>query len=99
MAMPKLQEIHAKYQNKPVIIYGVNTWERGDEAAFMKKHKYTFPLLLSGDKVAMAYGVRGIPTMYLIGPKGDILHASSGFSAASEKAIIKLIDETLKKMD
>ena len=99
MAMPKIQQLHEKYQGKPVVVYGVNTWERGDAAAFMKKNKYTYPLLLAGDKVAQTYGVRGIPTLYLIGPKGEILLASSWFGPSTEKKIIALIDETLKKME
>jgi len=81
------------------VVYGINTWERGDAAAFMKKNKLEYGLLLDGDTVAQAYGVRGIPTFYLIGPAGTILHASSGYDPSAEKAVATLIDAALAKIE
>ena len=97
-AMPTLQELHEKYKGKPVVVVGINTWERADPAAFMKKNKLSYGLLLKGDAVARAYGVLGIPTFYLIGPDGKILYASSGFDPTSETAVAKLIDAALAEI-
>ncbi len=98
LVMPNLQKLHEQYKDKPVDVIGLNVWERSDAAAYMKKNKYTYGLLLKGDAVAKAYGVNGIPTMYIIGPDGKILHASAGFNPANEKAITGLIDAALAKM-
>ena len=99
VAMPKLQKLHEKYENKPVEIFGINTWERADAAAFMKKNNYGYGLLLKGDAVAQAYGVQGIPTIYVIGPDGKILLASPGHSPGTEDAVVRLIDAALAKME
>jgi thiol-disulfide isomerase/thioredoxin len=99
VAMPKVQKLHERYQGKPVVVLGINTWERSDAAAYMKKNKFTYELLLNGDRVAEAYGVRGIPTFYIIGPDGKILHASSGFSEGTEASVARLIDAALAGME
>jgi thiol-disulfide isomerase/thioredoxin len=100
-AMPKLQKLHEKYQGKPVEVYGINvTWNRpGDPVSFMKKNQLSYGLLLGGDAVAKTYGVLGIPTFYVIGPEGKILYAASGFDPTAEKAVTKLIDATLAKIE
>lgn len=94
-AMPAVQKLHEKYAGKPVAIFGVNCWERGDAAAYMANNNFTYGLLLKADKVAGAYGVTGIPTFYLIGPDGKILHAGSGFGPGIKETIEKKIDEAL----
>ncbi|MFQ5423733.1 MAG: TlpA family protein disulfide reductase [Phycisphaerae bacterium] len=94
MAMPGVQKIHERFEDKPVEVFGMNTWERGgDPAAYMKKKDYTYGLLLKADDVAKAYHVSGIPTFYVIGPDGKILLADVG--AGHEKAIVKTIEESL----
>jgi hypothetical protein len=65
----------------------------------MRNNKFTYGLLLKGDAVAQTYGVRGIPTFYLIGPDGKILQTSSGFDPAAEKSAAKLIDGILAEME
>jgi len=98
MAMPDVQKLYEKYKDKPVAVYGVCTWERGDPVSFMKQKGYTYPILLQGDEVAARYRVTGIPTFYLIDPEGKILLAYSGLSAENARQVDELIAETLKKL-
>ncbi|MFO0838761.1 MAG: redoxin domain-containing protein [Phycisphaerae bacterium] len=96
MAMPGIQKLHEKYKDKPVAIFGVNCWERGDAPKFMKDKNYTYGLLLKGDDVAKTYNVSGIPTFYVIGPDGKILFADSGFDKdAGEEKLVKAIEKGL----
>lgn len=98
MAMPGVQKLHEGFQGKPVKVFGVSTWDRGGgPAAYMKKKGFTYGLLLNGDDVAKRYNVVGIPTFYVIGADGKILHAESGIG--QEKAIAKIIRENLPKSD
>jgi thiol-disulfide isomerase/thioredoxin len=94
-AMPGVQKMHQKYAGKNVAIFGVNCWERGDAPGYMEEQGFTYGLLLKGDPVAQAYGVSGIPTFYLIGPDGTILHAGSGFGPGMEATIERKIDAAL----
>jgi thiol-disulfide isomerase/thioredoxin len=94
--MPGLQRIHEHFEGKPVKVLGINCWERGDPAKYMADQKFTYGLLLKADEVAQQYGVRGIPTFYLIGADGKVLHASVGAHPGEEQAIIKKIEAALE---
>ena len=100
-AMPAVQKLHERFKGKPLAVFGISTWERkrADPVAFMKKKKLTYGLLLKGDQVAQAYGIQGIPTFYVIGPDGTILHASSGFDPSGEAKLAKLIETALSQID
>jgi len=74
------QSTYDKYKNKGLVVFGVNIEGGKDKvASFMKKNKYTFPVLLDeGDWDAQSiknYNVEGIPAMFLIDKKGIIVFA------------------------
>lgn len=100
-AMPGIQEVHEKFQGKPVAIIGLNCWERAGAkttpAKFMKDNGYTYGLLLNGDEVAKAYNVSGIPTFYVIGPDGKIVHRAVGANPALEEQLVGIIEAALPK--
>lgn len=98
-AMPGVQKLHEKFKGKPVVVYGVDTWENkmADPAAYMKDKGYTYGLLMNGDEVAKAYGIIGIPTFYVIGPDGKIVYAALGYDPSAEGTLIALIESVLKK--
>jgi thiol-disulfide isomerase/thioredoxin len=102
MAMPGMQAIHEKFKDKPVVICGVNCRERPETVPaarqYVKDKKLTYTQLLNGDDVAKAYFVRGIPCMYVIGPDGNIIYATSGYQPTHEQMFTKFIEETLKSM-
>jgi len=96
-AMPGIQKVYEHFQkNDKVAIYGISTWERnGDPAGYMKAQKFTYGLLVQGEKAAEAYKVSGIPTFYVIGKDGKIVHAESGMSPDLEKSLIGIIEDAL----
>ena len=87
-----------KYQNKGLVIVGLNVWERGNreqrEAAHQKVMAdlgITYPQLVDSTRNATTiYGVRGIPQIMLISPDGTIL-ARDLRGAAIEEAIVKAL--------
>ncbi|MFH1419250.1 MAG: redoxin domain-containing protein [Planctomycetota bacterium] len=96
MAMPGLQKLHERFKGQPVKVFGVNCRERSrnaDPAAFAKSLGLTYTQLLNGNAVAGAYGVRGIPCLYVIGKDGKILRAVAGFSPRMEAELGALIEQ------
>src|SRR4030095_6782959 len=55
--MPRMQKLHDKLADKGVVVLGVNTWEKGDPIAFMKKKRLTYDVLLKGEEVTETYRV------------------------------------------
>jgi len=97
MVMPDIQKLHEHFKdNKNVAIYGISTWERGgDPAGYMKGQKFTYGLLVKGEKAAEAYKVQGIPTIYVIGKDGKVVFAESGAAPDLAKTMTDIINEAL----
>ncbi|HMN41569.1 MAG TPA: redoxin family protein [Phycisphaerales bacterium] len=98
MAMPGVQKLHEKFKDKGVAVYGVDTFEHGSgEKArkYMADKKYTYGLLYSGDELAKAYGISGIPTFVLIGKDGKILHLGVGFDEGMDENLSAIIEKAL----
>jgi peroxiredoxin len=79
------KEFWQKYRAKGVVLLGVNTGERGQQAQlarqFRDQHKLTYPVLLDvGDKIAQKYGVMAFPTNVLIDQKGVVRRVEAGFN-------------------
>ncbi len=95
-AMPGLQKLHEKFEGKPVKIIGISCKERGgDPAAYMKKQGFTYGLLVDGTKVADKYHVSGIPTFYIVGPDGKIIHVAVGFVPGRDDELAEIIEKHL----
>jgi thiol-disulfide isomerase/thioredoxin len=63
--MPHLQSMRLEYGDK-VEILAINIMEDGDPVDFIESAGYDFTLLLNGDGVADAYGIRGTPGVIVI---------------------------------
>ncbi|HKJ47033.1 MAG TPA: redoxin domain-containing protein [Balneolales bacterium] len=90
-SFPAMQKAMAKYKNNPNVVFlFVDTWEHTKPDVrlkqvneFITKHKYPFHVLLdkenSQDQIVSKYGVRGIPTKFIIDPNGHIRFKSVGY--------------------
>ena len=72
---PDLAEVYLEYQGRPVEFVGVDIWD--DPAAavnFLEDFQTPYP---NGrdetGKIAINYGVRGVPEKFFVGPDGSIL--------------------------
>lgn len=101
-SFPGMKKLVEEYQKDPGVTFVfVNTWQ--DEAnkeqvvrEFLEKNQYPFYVLMdSEDKVVADYGVSGIPTKFVIDPKGKIRFKSVGFEGDTEKMVkeVKLMVE------
>jgi thiol-disulfide isomerase/thioredoxin len=96
LAMPGVQALHEKYKDSGVVVFGMNCWESGDPAAFMKEKGFTYTTLLNADPVAQAYMVSGIPMFYIIGPDGRVMNSFVGYDANMEERIGALIEASVR---
>ena len=102
--MPDIQKL---YERSPrdgrdaVIVLGVAAPKLGSEKdedgikAFMDKNGYTYPVLMDeGGKLFEAYGIRAIPTTYLIDRRGNVIGRVQG--ALSAENLEKIIQQVLQ---
>jgi thiol-disulfide isomerase/thioredoxin len=73
--MPSIQTFYQKNKSSGIILLSVNIGETEDVVRnYIEDNGFTFPVLLDGDqKIALDYGIEGIPTTYLIGKGGHFL--------------------------
>lgn len=102
-SFPGMQKAVEKYKNDSNVVFlFVNTWERTKPeqrrkqvSDFIASNDYTFHVLMDQPKakdssqfrVIDAYGVRGIPTKFIIGPKGNIKFEKVGFSGSTDAEV------------
>jgi thiol-disulfide isomerase/thioredoxin len=78
--MPDMEKLYQKFKNEGLEFLTVNIQEhKRDVEAFMKDFGLSFPVALdSRGDVATKYGIRGIPTTYIIDRDGRIIAAAVG---------------------
>ena len=107
-ALPSLQEFAnwASESGKPIKVCAVNVWQHEPSDAekteavrrFWSQAGYTMPALLDlDDKVAAKFGVRVIPTTFLIDPQGRIASIHTGFSADMVERLKAEAEEALEQ--
>ncbi len=83
-AMPKLEEIHAKYADRGLTVLGVNEdGPRGQNRIrpFLRGRNITFPIAIDADgSVMKRMQVRALPTTILIAPDREIVLREAGLS-------------------
>ncbi len=99
--LPDIQILQEYYKdNGEVVILGVNCREKEPDSAkalaILKEKEYTFPVVYQGDSAASSYEVAGFPTLFVIGPDGDIIHKQRGHKDNVSKLLIPVIDNALK---
>lgn len=98
--MPAMEKLYQEYKDKNFVVLAVNVKDRKQEAlSFVKDLKLTYPVAFDPEaQVASLYGAWGLPTTYLIGPKGEGLARGWGpaewYSPAARKMFKELLEET-----
>jgi peroxiredoxin len=79
--MPSLERLYQTFKQTDFVLLAVSMDRQGQEVArpFVDNLKLTFPVLLDPTlEVSRQYGVRGLPTTYLIDPQGLLIGAVIG---------------------
>ena len=78
--MPAMERLYQEFKNRDFVILAVNVKDRKQDALnFLKELKITYPAAFDPDgQVGLLYGAWGLPTTYLIGPKGEGLARAWG---------------------
>jgi len=74
--MPSVQRVHETFKDKDVVVLAISVDGGGEKAvkSFMAKRGYTFTTPVDvGMDVARKFGVRGVPTTYVINRQGAIV--------------------------
>ena len=99
-SFPWLNEMHAKYADRGLVVIGVNVdRERADADRFLHDVPAQFRIVYdSAGALATRYDLPGMPVSYVIGPSGQVVGRHVGFRnalrAQREAELQKLLETT-----
>ena len=93
-SFPGMQEAVTKFkESEDVEFVFIDTWESGNNVEekvsdFISKNNYSFNVLMDTDAATTsAYGVKGIPSKFIIGKNGNLKFKSTGFSGSNDELV------------
>jgi len=98
-SIPHLVSLNKKYGKQGLQILGMSVDDDGESVLkrFISEKGINYPVALVDSEIQGDYGIRSIPTMYLVNKKGIIVDKYMGFSdetgRAMETAIKRLLAE------
>ena len=99
--MPSLEHLYQAYHDRSFRVLAVNQWEDIDQVfSYMGDLNVfpSFPILFDPEsKVSEAYGVRGLPTSFIIDPQGRIVYRAVGGREFDHPEVIRLIEGLLAR--
>ena len=96
-AFPRLNSIRKEYNAKGVVVLGVNLDNAKPDkvASFVRKAGIDYTVLTDPkSSTARLFGIKGVPSLVVIGRDLELVKTWRGMSGATEKEI----DETLRKL-
>ena len=77
---PALAQVYREYRERDVEFVGINLWDNpGDAELFLQQEGHEYPNGIDAEgKIAISYGVRGIPEKFFISRDGSIARKFTG---------------------
>ncbi len=99
MEVEDIDNMYKKLKDKDFVVIAVDVQEDAKKVkSFMKKYNLTFPVYLDKDgRISYQYGVRGIPTTYIIGKDWKIVGRAIGPRKWASDESIKLMESLINK--
>ncbi len=97
--MPSMERVHRKVRAENIVILAVNVGESEDTVfEFTGKYPVTFQLLLDTDgTVIKNYPVIGLPTTFVIDPRGIVTHRAVGGREWDDEQLLGQLRSLLKR--
>lgn len=78
--MPTMEDLYTDLQNEDFVVIAVNQQEEAEIVQdFIDGTGFTFPIILDSDGIInVQYGIRGIPTTFIIDTDGNVLAGKVG---------------------
>ncbi len=95
--MPSMEKLYNEFRNEDFVILAIDLQESERRVkAFRDEFKLNFPILLDSDgMIGLAYGVRSIPTTYLVDREGYLIGGALGARDWASKEAFNLFDHLL----
>jgi thiol-disulfide isomerase/thioredoxin len=99
VSMPTLDALYKKHAARGLVVLGVNKDATDADAnRFLQRTVVSFPLVADAqDVAARAFGVKAMPSGYLVDRRGVVRRVHRGFTPETAAAVEREIEELLKE--
>ncbi len=101
--MPSMERLYQRLKDQGFIVLAVNQWESPDHVfAYTGQLEVdpSFPILFDRDSdISVAYGVKGLPTTYLLDGEGKIRYRAIGGREFDHPQVEEIIRGLLRQPD
>lgn len=74
--------VRAVARDVPVLAVAMQSGDAGEVKRYMEEAGFDVPAVLDEDgEIGKSYGIRGVPALFVLGPEGEIRHASVGYAS------------------
>jgi len=98
--MPALEALYLEYREQGLVVLAINQWEDVDHVfAYMGQLEVfpTFPVLFDPEsRVSADYGVKGLPTSFLVNQQGRLVYRAIGGRQFDHPEIEQLLQTLLE---
>ena len=95
-SIPHINSMNRKYGKQGLQVLGVSVDEGAmrEVKEFIANRKISYPVAISGEDMQTDYGLRSIPTIYLINKKGMVAEKFQGYSDQTGRAM----EDSIKRL-
>jgi len=98
-SIPELNKVSEKFRDKNFQLLGISVDKGGDALSkvrdFVKEYSVVYPVMVDNGSVNVAYGVSGIPVMFIIDKEGKVVKRHMGFFPGLAETLSKEVEELL----
>jgi cytochrome c biogenesis protein CcmG/thiol:disulfide interchange protein DsbE len=97
ISFPVMERLQQQYAEQGFTVLAINVDQRRQDAdAFLRKRSVGFPVLFdSQGSTPAAFGIKGMPTSYLVDGDGKVIHVHEGFKRSDGARIEKAVRAAL----
>jgi uncharacterized protein (TIGR03067 family) len=95
-AMPQVKEVAAHFKGRPVVVLGMNTDPKEEDARFVVEKMGLNYANLKAAGLPEKYKVRSFPTLVVIDPEGVVRDVHVGYSPTLKEEVVRSVERLLK---
>ncbi|NIA23466.1 MAG: redoxin domain-containing protein [Proteobacteria bacterium] len=95
--IPELIKLNDDFKKKGLLVVGVGLDNPAKLQNFRNEYKIDYTILKGTQQIAQEYGVKGIPTTYILDKKGRVIKRFVGYYPGLEKEIRSIVESAIKE--
>lgn len=97
-SIPHLVKLYQKYGSRGVNVLGLSTDDDAQSVReFIADKKINYPVAPAGEEIVSSFGVRSVPTIFVINKEGMVVEKFAGFNEQIAQRIDSIINKLLSE--